>query len=163
MGKTLTGVGELIMDTDGSLNLRPPSNSSHYFLSIMDFDTLRQEQKDMVLWWKMVAIASVVVGAAVVFSVGWRYYKHLKHRRNLKQARKEFERLTAEASGAPPAGAADDLVENACIICLSNQRNCILLECGHVCCCFSCYQSLPRHLCPICRQDIRRVVPLYHV
>ncbi|XP_070775575.1 mitochondrial ubiquitin ligase activator of nfkb 1-A [Enoplosus armatus] len=171
VGTTLTGVGELILDTDGTLNLRPPSNGSQYFLSIADFDTLRGEQESTAVWWKALAIASAVAGAAVLLWVGRRYYYQLKVRWEQEQERREFERLQAEAPRARALGrgpeasqdGVEEHIENACVICLCQPRNCILLDCGHVCCCHSCYQALPYRRCPICRQCISRVVPLYHV
>ncbi|XP_044075119.1 mitochondrial ubiquitin ligase activator of nfkb 1-A isoform X3 [Siniperca chuatsi] len=171
VGTTLTGIGELILDTDGTLNLRPPSNGSQYFLSIADFDTLRGEQETTAVWWKVLATASALVGAGVLLWVGRRYYYQLKVRWEREQERREFERLQAEAPRvrAPvtgpeaPQDRAEEHIENACVICLCRPRDCILLDCGHVCCCHSCYQALPHRRCPICRQNISRVVPLYHV
>lgn len=169
VGTVLTGVGELTLETDGTLNLRPPSNGSQYFLSIADFDTLRGEQESTTVLWKVLAIVSAFAGAAVLFWIGRRYYCQLKTRWERERERREFERLLADAPRAPATGpeaphdGAEEHIENACVICLSQPRNCILLDCGHVCCCHSCYQALPQHRCPICRQTISRVVPLYHV
>ncbi|XP_026169302.1 mitochondrial ubiquitin ligase activator of nfkb 1-A [Mastacembelus armatus] len=171
VGASLTGVGELIMDRDGSLNLRPPSNGSQYFLSITDFETLRGDQESNAVWWKVLATGFALAGVVVLLWVGRRYYRHLKIRSEREKERREFERLQAEALRARLAGtapealqdSADVQIENACVICLSQPRNCILLDCGHVCCCHNCYQALPQRRCPICRQNIRRVVPLYHV
>uniref|UniRef100_A0A8C5DRT0 RING-type domain-containing protein n=1 Tax=Gouania willdenowi TaxID=441366 RepID=A0A8C5DRT0_GOUWI len=56
----------------------------------------------------------------------------------------------------------DNQPDNTCVICLDQPRNCVLLYCGHVCCCFRCYQALPQPRCPICRQAIIRVATLYH-
>ncbi|KAM6920077.1 mitochondrial ubiquitin ligase activator of nfkb 1-A isoform 1-T2 [Lycodopsis pacificus] len=171
VGTTLTGVGELILEMDGTLNLRPPSNGSQYFLSNTDFDTLVGEQVSTALRWKALAIASALAGAAVLLWVGRRYYYHLKVGWEREQERREFERLQnegprARASGPGPETPRDgeeEHIENACVICLSQPRNCILLDCGHVCCCHSCYQAFPHRRCPICRQSITRVLPLYHV
>ncbi|CAB1443046.1 unnamed protein product [Pleuronectes platessa] len=164
VGATLTGVGELILDTDGTLNLRPPSNSTQYFLGNMDFDTLRQDQENVAVWWKALTITSALVGAMVVLWVGRRYYYHLKAQWQREQERREFERWQADVAGAEaPQDAAEERVENPCVICLNQPRNCILLDCGHVCCCHTCQRALPRRQCPICRQDISRVMPLYHV
>lgn len=171
MGTTLTGVGEIILDTDGTLSLGPPSNGSQYFLSITDFDTLRREQESTAVWWKVLAIVSTLAGAAVLLWVGRRYYHILKVRWEQERERREFERLQAEVPRAhaqltdpeAPQDGAEEHILNSCVICLSQPRNCILLDCGHVCCCHSCYQALPHRRCPICRQDISRVVPLYHV
>lgn len=171
VGTTLTGVGELILDLDGTLNLRPPSDGSQYFLSITDFDTLLGEQESTALRWKALAIASALAGAAVLLWVGRRYYCELKVRWEREQERRAFERLQSEGSRArasvsgseTPQVGAEEHIDNACVICLSQPRNCILLDCGHVCCCHSCYQSFPHRRCPICRQSISRVVPLFHV
>uniref|UniRef100_A0A8D2L4Y1 RING-type domain-containing protein n=1 Tax=Varanus komodoensis TaxID=61221 RepID=A0A8D2L4Y1_VARKO len=64
----------------------------------------------------------------------------------------------SRGSGLDPS---EDQPENACVICLASPRECVLLPCGHVCCCFRCFQALPSHTCPICRSRISRVVPLY--
>ncbi|XP_041660306.1 mitochondrial ubiquitin ligase activator of nfkb 1-A [Cheilinus undulatus] len=168
VGANLTCVGELILDTDGTLNLRPPSNGSLYFLSTTDFDTLRGEQESSAVLWKVLAIISALAGAAVLLWVGRRYYHQLKVRWEQEQERREFDRLRAEApraraSAASPDQDEEENLENACVICLTRPRNCILLDCGHACCCHNCYLALPHRRCPICRQHIIRVVPLYHV
>lgn len=168
VGTALTGVGELILDTDDSLVLRPPTNGSQYFLSIVDFDSLRREQESTAAWWKALAIASALAGAAVLLWVGRRYYHQLRHRWHQEQERREFARLRDEASRLHASVAGEEArdephVENPCVICFGQPRNCILLDCGHVCCCHSCYQALPTRQCPICQQHIRRVVPLYNV
>lgn len=159
------------MDTDGTLNLQPPSNGSQYFLSISDFGTLRGDQDSVAVWWKALAIGFTLAGAAVLLWVGRRYYYNLKVRWEQEQERREFKRLQAEALRTHAAvtgpearqDGTDDHMDNLCVICLSQPRNCILLDCGHVCCCHNCYQALPHHRCPICRQTISRVVPLYNV
>ncbi|XP_047445517.1 mitochondrial ubiquitin ligase activator of nfkb 1-A [Mugil cephalus] len=168
VGTTLTGVGEVILDADNTLSLRPPSNGSQYFLSLVDFDTLREEKESAAVGWKVLAVTSALVGAAVLSWAGLRYYRHIQHRRKREQEARDFERLMAEASR--PSAAQDAMQDGAgnhtgstCVICLTQPRNCILLDCGHVCCCYTCYQALPQHRCPICRQNIVRVVPLYLV
>ncbi|KAM6918182.1 mitochondrial ubiquitin ligase activator of nfkb 1-A [Xenentodon cancila] len=169
VGTTLTGIGELILDTDGTVCLRPPSDNSQYFLSMADFEILRREYDSIANWWKALTIASVLAGAATLFWVGLRFYRHLKDRWQREQESREFARLQAEAlrppvheSGPDAAqnGAGDD-ARNVCVICLSQPRDCILLDCGHVCCCYVCFQSLPRRRCPICRRNIVRVLPFF--
>ncbi|KAM7400745.1 hypothetical protein PAMA_005098 [Pampus argenteus] len=169
VGTTLTGVGELVLDTDGTLKLQAPSNGSQYFLSNTDFDTLRGEQENTAVTWKMLAIVFTLAGAAVLLWVGRRYYRQRKLHWEQEQERREFERLQTEAlrnrNGAGGLEDPEEHIENTCLICLSQPRNCILLDCGHICCCYSCYQALPQNpqrLCPICRQTISRVLPLYH-
>ena len=50
-----------------------------------------------------------------------------------------------------------------CIICLSEQREVILMDCGHVCVCAGCAMEImqTRAQCPICRAPIDRVAPAY--
>lgn len=162
VGATLTGVGELILDTDRALKLRPPTDGSEYFLSMADFETLRVEQEGQAVVWQVLASVFALAGVAVLLWVGRRYYRNLRVRWEQDRLRREFERLGAgpEGTGASQEGAEVPL-ENACVICLSQPRSCVLLDCGHVCCCYNCYQALPQPSCPICRQAIKRVVPLF--
>lgn len=169
VGAALTGVGELILDTDRAVKLRPPADGSEYFLSTCDFDTLRLEQEGQAMVWRVLATACAVAGAAVLLWAARRYYRRLQMKWERERLRREFERLGQTPTGTSSSGTSGDggegevLLENACVVCLCNPRSCVLLDCGHVCCCYSCYQALPQPTCPICRQTIRRVVPLYQV
>ncbi|XP_007231680.3 mitochondrial ubiquitin ligase activator of nfkb 1-A [Astyanax mexicanus] len=153
VGASVTAVGEIILDTDRLLKLRPPTDGSEFFLSTVDFESLRLEQEEQSSGWWVLACVFAVVGVSVLVWAGRRYYRQLQGKRERERNRREFERMW-EADGEEP-------VENLCVICLSNPRGCVLLNCGHVCCCYSCYQALPQPICPVCRQDIIRVVPLY--
>lgn len=44
--------------------------------------------------------------------------------------------------------------ELLCVVCLTNEREIILLPCGHVCICKTCSGSMQTKLCPICRKTI---------
>lgn len=51
----------------------------------------------------------------------------------------------------------DDIDENqACKICMEREINCVLLECGHMLTCVTCGRRLAE--CPVCRQNVSRVV-----
>ncbi|XP_016096943.1 mitochondrial ubiquitin ligase activator of nfkb 1-A [Sinocyclocheilus grahami] len=159
VGASLTAVGELILDTDRLPKIRPPTDGSEYFLSTDDFETLRLEQEGQAEVWRVLACICALAGVAVLMWAGRRYYRQLKLRWEQENMRREFEMMGAGERGEEENGM--DVSENACVICLSNPRGCVLLDCGHVCCCFRCYQALPQPICPICRQNIKRVVPLY--
>lgn len=171
MGAALIGAGELVLAADGTLNLQPPSDGSEYFLGLVDFDSLQGELKSAAYWCKRLAIASALLGTAVLLWVCRRYYCHRKAQQELEQERREFERLTAEEQreqASPEESRVSknrvgEQTENICVICFSQPRNCIIMDCGHVCCCYSCYQALVQRRCPICRQDISRVLPLHFV
>lgn len=169
MGAALTGVGELILDTDRAVKLRPPADGSEYFLSTGDFETLRLEQEAQALVWRVLATTCALAGVAVLLWAARRYYRRLQVKWERERLRREFESLgtggrTPSSSASANGGdGEEEPLENACVVCLTNPRSCVLLDCGHVCCCFSCYQALPQPKCPICRQNILRVVPLYQV
>ncbi|XP_028327884.1 mitochondrial ubiquitin ligase activator of nfkb 1-A-like [Gouania willdenowi] len=157
VGTTLTGVGELIIDKDGTLSLRAPTNGAEYLLSLRDFSHVKEKALSSTFWWKFGFGVCALAGVAVLFWVGFRFYR----RRRQEQERREFERLMGEALNATGLkDGQDNQPDNTCVICLNQPRNCVLLYCGHVCCCFRCYQALPQPRCPVCRQAIIRVVQL---
>lgn len=49
--------------------------------------------------------------------------------------------------------------ENTCVVCMDAPFETVFLECGHLACCTNCSQKLK--LCPICRNAISRVVPIF--
>jgi len=48
---------------------------------------------------------------------------------------------------------------NLCIVCMDAPFETVFLECGHLACCSTCSEKLK--LCPICRNTITRVVPIF--
>lgn len=48
-----------------------------------------------------------------------------------------------------------------CVVCLTNPREIVLLDCGHVCLCMECMEMLPNKACPICRENYRSFAPCY--
>ncbi|KAJ8274615.1 hypothetical protein COCON_G00092400 [Conger conger] len=156
VGATLTGVGELILDADRTLKLRPPTDGSTFFLTPAGYEAMCLEQEGQATVWQVLASLCALAGVAVLLWAARRYYRHLQAGREQDRLRREFKRMVAGEDDE------DEVVTaNACIICMSEPRGCVFLDCGHVCCCFSCFQALPNPNCPVCRQPIRRVVPLY--
>ncbi len=52
--------------------------------------------------------------------------------------------------------------KNVCVVCMCVPRDCVLIDCGHVCVCQDCAEELNPYQCPICRKRIRQVMPIYH-
>ncbi|NXO30101.1 MUL1 ligase, partial [Cisticola juncidis] len=157
VGTALTGVGELVLD-NATIKLQPPKQGMPYYLSTLDFEALLQKQESSVRFWKILTVVSGFATCAVLFFLLRRQYRHHRERQHLRQMQEEFrqaqERLNAEGG---------EILKNACVVCLSSTKSCVFLECGHVCSCHECYQALPvPKKCPICRQGITRVVPLYN-
>jgi len=51
--------------------------------------------------------------------------------------------------------------ENTCVVCMDAPLQTVFLECGHLACCVECSEKLK--LCPICRNPIARIVPIFRV
>lgn len=157
IGAAVTGVGELVLDNK-TIKLQPPKAGMQYYLSKLDFDSLVQRQESQVRVWKILCLLCGVATCVTLFFILRRQYKLYKEKQRLKRLQQEFEDARARLG--------DDEAEearNTCIICLTNQKSSVFLECGHVCSCYECYQALPSpKKCPVCRNAIARVVPLYN-
>ena len=50
---------------------------------------------------------------------------------------------------------------NKCIVCYTNNRNTIFLNCGHSCCCQNCSGNLNPKICPLCKENILDIICLH--
>ena len=48
-----------------------------------------------------------------------------------------------------------------CVICYTNNRNTIFLNCRHSCCCQNCSNTLSPKICPLCKESIQDIIFLY--
>ncbi|XP_028587546.2 mitochondrial ubiquitin ligase activator of nfkb 1-A-like [Podarcis muralis] len=159
VGSSLTGIGELTLHRDGSLHLQPPADGTGYFLRLGDWETILADLRSVSSFWKWASLLCGLAAAAVILRALCRaYHRHKVHQEQEAQ-RQEFENLRHQQSAG--LDLSEEPPENACVICLTSLRECVLLPCGHVCCCFRCFQAFPNRTCPICRSPIDRVVPLY--
>uniref|UniRef100_A0A8C8D102 RING-type E3 ubiquitin transferase n=1 Tax=Oncorhynchus tshawytscha TaxID=74940 RepID=A0A8C8D102_ONCTS len=161
LGESVTGVGELVLDNN-LVKLQPPKQGLRYFLSRLDYDSLVEKQQSTVRFWRILTMMFGVVASTTLFFILWKQWAYHTQRRKKKnvleefkeQQRKRMRELNVEEASVSPS---------ACTVCLSQERSCAFLECGHVCACDRCYQALPKpKKCPICRATIERVVPLYN-
>ncbi|KAM8804934.1 mitochondrial ubiquitin ligase activator of nfkb 1-A-like [Eudromia elegans] len=150
VGAGLTGIGELVLHPDGSLHLQPPGRDAEYFLCLGDWQAALAELESSSALWKAAAALCALAGVAVLLHALCRVYRRVRLRRRPEEDKEP----DGEELG-------DGVLEDSCVICLARPRECVLLGCGHICCCFRCFQALPARLCPICRGPIERVVPLY--
>ena len=60
--------------------------------------------------------------------------------------------------GSAAPGEEDDF-ENQCKICMDASIDCVLLECGHMVTCTKCGKQITD--CPVCRQNIARIVHVF--
>lgn len=161
VGESVTGVGELVLDNN-LIKLQPPKQGFCYFLTRLDYDSLLRKQANGVKLWKVLTVVFGVAACSTFLFILWKQYAHHRQRRKERSMLEEFKEhqkkrmreLNIEESSVSP---------NSCTVCLSQERSCVFLECGHVCSCTQCYEALPEpKTCPICRAQIERVVLLYH-
>ncbi|XP_070695821.1 mitochondrial ubiquitin ligase activator of NFKB 1 [Pempheris klunzingeri] len=161
LGDSITGVGELVLDNN-LIKIQPPKQGFRYFLTRMDYESLLRKQGNSVRLWRILTVVFGVAACSALVFILWKRYVH--HRQTKKergmleefkeQRRRRMRELSLEESSVSPT---------SCTVCLSRERSCVFLECGHVCACSQCYDALPEpKKCPICRATIDRVVPLYN-
>ncbi|XP_010873648.1 mitochondrial ubiquitin ligase activator of NFKB 1 [Esox lucius] len=161
LGGCVTGVGELVLDND-LVKLQPPKQGLRYFLSRLDYDSLVEKQCNSVRVWRILTVVFGVVASSTLLYILWKqwaYHRQRRKERNVLEEFKERQRRRMRELNVDEASVSP----SACTVCLSRERSCVFLECGHVCACDQCYQALPGpKKCPICRGTIDRVVPLYN-
>jgi E3 ubiquitin-protein ligase MUL1 len=121
-----------------------------------------------------------------LYKLGFDYIKKKRREKQLAQARlqrfkherQRMQRRTFSSSTNLDAETTSDLVSrressrsssenfqvvesNFCVICLTNPRELVLLDCGHVCLCMDCFERMPNQICPICRSEYRSFLPCY--
>ncbi|XP_056588505.1 mitochondrial ubiquitin ligase activator of NFKB 1 [Triplophysa dalaica] len=161
LGASMTGVGELVLENN-LVRLQPPKQGLRYFLSRLDYNELLNKQERQLRLWRVLTVLFGLAACATLFYMLWRQYVLRRDRRKerslLDEFRKWKNRRLQELNLAE-----EEISPNTCTICLSNERSCVFLECGHVCTCEQCYRALPEpKKCPICRAKIDRIVPLYN-
>ncbi|KAL7864198.1 hypothetical protein AOLI_G00156180 [Acnodon oligacanthus] len=161
LGASMTGVGELVLDSN-LVRLQPPKQGLRYFLSRLDYETLLGKQEGSLRLWKALTLLVGLAACATLLYMLWRHYIWRRERRKERSVLEEFKEqqkrrvreLNLDEAAISPS---------ACTICLSREKSCVFLECGHVCSCDQCYRTLPKpKKCPICRASIDRIVPLYN-
>ncbi|XP_073327187.1 mitochondrial ubiquitin ligase activator of NFKB 1 [Pagrus major] len=161
LGDSITGVGELVLDNN-LIKIQPPKQGFQYFLTRLDYDALLRKQGNSVRLWRILTVVFGVAACSMLIFILWKRYVHhrqSKRERSMleefkEQQKKRMRELNLEESSVSPT---------SCTVCLSRERSCVFLECGHVCACGPCYEALPEpKKCPICRATIDRVVPLYN-
>ncbi|XP_065274841.1 E3 ubiquitin-protein ligase LRSAM1 isoform X2 [Emys orbicularis] len=50
--------------------------------------------------------------------------------------------------------------KSECVVCMEQEAQMIFLNCGHVCCCQTCCETL--RICPLCRKDIVQRIRIFH-
>jgi len=150
----ITGIGSLVKDASGNVKLVTPKDEDQYrfILSTLPVESIvkKLEGRNTVL---KVAIC-VVVSVGAVIAV--RRLRLLWKERQMQRMR---DVILRQRSQVDIEGLSDVQI---CTVCLTNPREVILLNCGHVCVCADCCMKI-NGKCPVCRSPVVATHPAYIV
>ena len=161
VGTSLMGIGEIFLE-DGRVKLRPPqTEGAKYFLTKLTKNQLVKQFQSQGTSLKVFSLILGVVATSLISFVIWRMAKKYLEQRKTQREFDEIRRLSLgrRGDGREETAANDD---QSCVVCLSNPREVVTLDCGHIAMCSDCAQMLPApHKCPVCREFIERFLPVY--
>jgi len=163
----LLGIGE-VRNVDGKLTIKPPQSGAMYVLTKMSKSELIKKLENKTFWIKIFVYTTALIGVGIVCRLSYKYYKQFKAERDRERSLAEMRALRQQAQERQNQRRAsgegqDDYDSNVCIVCLTNPREIVLLNCGHICLCAECLHELPEPLmCPFCRQPVERYVTTFN-
>ena len=147
------------------MRIQSPTNGEDYYLIQETSKSLIKRYEDGSKIIKMCLIVFGSVGLFIGAYAGWKYYKKWCTHRSAQKTRQTLRDIIRDRADATRDEAVDqNLPEGrSCVVCLGQQREVILLDCGHVCVCADCATEImrTRPLCPVCRASIARVAPAF--
>lgn len=164
VGTSLMGIGEIFLE-DGRLKLRPPqTDGAKFFLTKLSKNQLVKQLRSQGYTVKVFSFIFGAVAAGLLTFLVWRvvkrYQVHRKSQRDFEEIRQATLRRRSQARNSDETRVV--LEDQTCVVCLSNPREVVTLDCGHIAMCSDCAQMLPTpHKCPVCRDPIIRFLPIY--
>lgn len=187
-GRHVTAVGHITRDGNSQNvvlgnNIVDPSNNKPFILSDKPFSELRHEYEANTEKWKIAAYTlGGIAGICVLYSMfnkAWRVWSdHVEDRNLLKQQerqRKAARKRRVHKSRSrirhediesddekiffDEEGEQSENNPSACVICLENRADAVMLDCGHMYTCMQCGTKLRR--CPICRGRKRQLIRVF--
>lgn len=156
-GSLITAVGELVVKGDGTMYLRSPTSCNQrfpFFLSNLPFNDLVETYESLVSVCKWSLLLFGGVGVVICYLM---IRKWLRKRYSHRRATDEEDLLRQLQESRVPADENSQGDWQRCVVCLTHNREVIVLPCGHVCLCADCMilinQQMQRN-CPVCRQHI---------
>ncbi|KAL4223074.1 negative regulation of chemokine (C-C motif) ligand 5 production [Mactra antiquata] len=154
----LLGIGEIAL-LDGKLHLNPPRDGQMYVLTTKSRAEVIKMLSKRSNVAKVFVITTAVIGSTILGYILYKYIKQWQRSRSDERVLDEFRELRRQADRADDNGETD----NSCVICLTNRREIVLLDCGHICLCADCVVVLPEPLtCPVCRSQVVRYITTYN-
>ncbi|XP_070572263.1 mitochondrial ubiquitin ligase activator of NFKB 1-like [Ptychodera flava] len=162
VGTVLTGIGKLTLEKD-DVRLGPPTGNGDYILSALNKSQILKQMESKVRTWKILVYIFGTTTAVIAVACLWKWYKKYREMRLRRQQIEEIRRNRQRTNSESEQG---DQAENpnagVCVICLTNPREVVILNCGHICACADCAGALQPPHCPICRERIARINPVFH-
>ena len=162
-GSLMTAVGELVINCDGTMQLRSPSNSDRalpFILSTLPYSALLSTYETLVSVCKW---SLFFFGGFGMVLCSLMIRKWFKIRYGRRHAREEDDILRDLCESRRSTEENDDVPDwQRCVVCLVRNREVIVLPCGHVCLCADCMvlinrQNVLQRNCPMCRQRIEQI------
>lgn len=141
-----------------------------YVITTQSRETLVNQLSETTSLLKIGLVIFSMSGLALSAYCVYKSYNRIKHWLRLKKINQEIEKARRERieqerrqRREQTNGTVNDPSSSNinCVICLTNPRELVLFDCGHVCLCMDCLGQLPTHNCPICRQTFRDFAPCY--
>ena len=159
----LCAIGELVYD-DNELKLQAPSKQCGDYIVTdkLRTDVINHFRKSSFAW-KITALIMAGATMAALYFLGKRLIRRFYELQQKKKLQQEMDIIRHQRTVSSAHANRGTINESElCVVCLQNPRECVLLDCGHVCLCVDCLESLPAPLeCPVCRSPVIRTVPLF--
>ena len=156
----LLGIGKLAL-VDGKIYLKPPESEYKYIVTQMTKSEVLRRFETKESMFKVLTCITGLIGVGIVFYLAHKHYKEWKLKREREHFLNEMRNVRNGRANYNENGSTDE--DNTCVICLANPREVILLNCGHICACAECVVALPTPMvCPVCRQNVERYLPVYN-
>ncbi|RUS74644.1 hypothetical protein EGW08_017598 [Elysia chlorotica] len=170
-GTSLLGVGKVFLER-GQIKMAPPDDLSRtYILTKMRLSELVRHYEAQSSMYKVIALLSALIGGGILSIIVWRQTRAWLERRKQRIQFEDIRRAMAEAaerrrvhiSVARNRNSEEAEIDNTCVVCLTNQRQVVALNCGHISLCADCAEALhfPKK-CPVCRAAVVRFMPIFH-
>ena len=157
VGVHLLGFGRVVMETEGNIKIKPPTGKQLYILTTLTRPEVIKVLRRRAKFYQVMFFVVGSLGAALLCYWGYQKLKLWKRDYDMRRAMEDFRKTRAEENGSDTEPSEDD-----CVVCLSQKRDVVLLNCGHICLCSNCAEALPMpRTCPVCRSLVSRVQPIY--
>ncbi|KAK0068754.1 mitochondrial ubiquitin ligase activator of nfkb 1 [Biomphalaria pfeifferi] len=161
-GTSVIGVGKVFLER-GALKMAAADDPNRTFiLTKMRKPELVRTLESQSSTFKMLSVLCFVIGGSMLGYLIWRHVKKILEEKKRRQEFEEIQRVLQSSQSTQGSHNEDSRADETCVVCLSNPRQVITLNCGHIAMCATCAELLPYpKKCPVCRADIERFVAVY--